>query len=162
MRETKTHIYFWGTWFSQWAEGDFSVDGTKYNCAEQYMMAQKAETFNDKDSLEKIMKAKDPKIQKAIGRKVKNYVDEIWKEKRYDIVKKANIAKFSQIPEARSFMKKTGNKIIVEGSPYDKIWGVGLHYKDDKILDEKLWRGENLLGKVLMEVRKEIFGENNE
>ena len=162
MRETKTHIYFWGTWFSQWAKGVFEVDGVKYNCAEQYMMAEKARTFGDQDALVRIMEAKDPDAQKFIGRRVKNYEDQIWKEKRYQVVKKANLAKFSQIPAAKKFMKKSGNKIIVEGSPYDKIWGVGLHYKDDKILNEKNWRGENLLGKVLMEVRAELLGESNE
>ena len=93
MRETKTHIYFWGTWFSQWAEGEFTVEGVKYNCAEQYMMAEKAKTFEDTESLAKIMNLKDPQKQKAIGRKVKNYVDEVWKEKRYQVVKKANLAK---------------------------------------------------------------------
>lgn len=90
---------------------------------------------------------------KKLGRKVRNYDDSIWKEKRYDVVVKGNIAKFSQNEKLRSFLLSTGSKILVEASPKDTIWGIGLEESSPDALSPRKWQGENLLGFALMEVR---------
>lgn len=157
-RVTSTHVYFWNGIFSQWFIRQFSDLGTdtRYNCAEQYMMRQKALMFNDKQIAHEIMTSRTARAQKAWGRKVRNYDDAIWSKERYQVVVNANMAKFLQHQDLKESLLETGNKTIVEASPYDKIWGVGLHFEDDRILDEKNWDGENLLGKALMEVRDHL------
>lgn len=152
MNEDKYH-FFWGGEFSQWYPSTFIIDEKSYNCAEQYMMEQKALYFNDRESAIKIMNTSDPREQKALGRKVKNFDADKWMEVCYDIVLKGNIAKFSQNEELLEVLRSTGNKEIAEASPYDKIWGIGLDEYNPLILDKKNWNGMNLLGKVIMEVR---------
>lgn len=125
-----------------------------FSSGEAYLMAEKALLFGDQESLEKIVAIKDPKRQKALGRKVRGFEKGIWDDNKYQIMVKGLYLKFEQNPEIKKRLLATGDKVLVEGSPYDKIWGVGLHYGDDLILDEKNWLGENLLGKALMEVRE--------
>ncbi len=157
MKRTEEFLLFWGGPCSQWAIGSFEVDGIVYNCAEQYMMAEKARLFNDDESLEKIMNEFDPGIQKAFGRKVKGFNSEQWDAISRDVVFKANVAKFTQIAEYNKFLLETGELTIVEASPYDKIWGIGLGVDDPKALDPAQWQGKNWLGEVLMKVRSSIF-----
>lgn len=154
--ETETHIFFWGGEFSQWYKSKFTIDGIKYNCAEQYMMAQKALTFNDFESHHEIMMTKSPSTQKAIGRQVKNFDAIKWNEVSRLVVYRANLAKFTQNPELLKYILSTGNKIIVEASPEDKIWGIGLHENDPRCLDETQWQGTNWLGIACMQVRSDI------
>lgn len=161
-------LFFWGhqkssdgsitkSCFSQWWASNFQVENVNYSCMEQYMMAQKARLFNDYETLDKITKAKDPKKIKALGRQVKNFSELLWKENRYDIVLKGNLSKFTQNEELKIFLIATKNKIIVEASPYDKIWGIGMSANDKAIENPLLWKGENLLGFALMEVRDYIL-----
>jgi len=145
--------------FSQWWEKKFSVNGIIYPTAEHFMMAEKARLFNDNKTLEEIMKAKTAAQAKKLGRKVTNFNDKIWKENRSKIVLEGNYYKFSD-PEYKSFLLKTGNKIIVEASPMDTIWGIGLSQNSDKIYNPTTWRGLNLLGFALMEVRDKLRNEN--
>ena len=158
-------IFFWGhkkgkkigkTCFSQWYEIEFEVDGHRYNCAEQYMMAQKAWIFKDYEIFGKILDSTDPKEIKALGREVKNFDSKIWNQHKFGIVVKGNLAKFGHNPELKDFLLSTGNKIIVEASPYDKVWGIGMKDGTHGIDNPGNWKGENLLGFALMEVRDEL------
>lgn len=153
MKETNTHIYFWGTYLSNWFKCSFKDNDYQYSSSEAYLMVHKALLFNDKESAESVLKTNNPKKQKALGRKVKGFNEAIWNQNKFKIMVNGLMLKFEQNPELKKKLLETGNKIIVEGSPYDKIWGVGLHYEDELILNEKNWKGENLLGKALMEVR---------
>ena len=154
--ETDTHIYFWGSCYSQWAMRDIEIDEVTYNCNEQYMMAEKARLFGDEHALNKIMESSDPEVQKAWGRKVKKFEQKAWEKIAKKVVYDANYAKFSQNKDCFYNLKKSGDKEIVEASPYDCIWGVGLRATDPKILDSKNWRGTNWLGEVLTKVREDI------
>jgi ribA/ribD-fused uncharacterized protein len=155
MKRQNGFVLFWGGPFSQWYPHEMEIDGVKYNCCEQYMMAEKARMFVDVDALEAIMKTKDPKKQKAYGRGVKNFVPQMWDLVSKDVVFRANLAKF-QDPELQKFLFSFGNEEIVEASPYDKIWGIGLGEDDPRALDKAQWLGMNWLGEVLMKVRETI------
>ena len=116
-------------------------------------MAEKARLFKDYETLEEILSAENQKEIKDLGRKIKNFNEELWNREKYEIVKSGNLAKFSQDENLKEFLLSTGDKIIVEASPYDSIWGIGMGAKDENIEDATAWKGENLLGFALMEVR---------
>ncbi|AZA91643.1 Swarming motility protein ybiA [Chryseobacterium nakagawai] len=160
-------LFFWGhtakdeitkSCFSQWFTGNFEEDGIGYKTAEHYMMAGKARLFNDAETLEKILKAASPNQVKSLGRKVKNFDSKLWDEHKYEIVKQGNLLKFSQNKKYKDFLLSTGDKILVEASPYDTIWGIGMLETDSRAENPLLWNGENLLGFALMEVRDELRG----
>ena len=154
-RVTENHVYFVRGPFSQWAYSPFYDESTNshyINC-EQFMMAKKAITFNDQETLELIMKETNPKNIKDLGRLVKNYNESTWSDIRFDQVKIGNYLKFSQLPRFRELLMSTGNRKLVEAAWYDRVWGVGLRQEDDLILDEANWLGQNLLGKAITEVR---------
>lgn len=159
------YLCFWGhtpqqngvvdkSCFSQWYPSIFEVDDIRYTTAEHYMMAQKAALFQDDEIYEQILKAKTPNEVKALGRKVKNYHDEIWYQHRFQIVVDGNLAKFSQNDELKQFLLTTNNQILVEASPVDKIWGIGLAAEHRDATNPEAWQGLNLLGFALMEVRQ--------
>jgi ribA/ribD-fused uncharacterized protein len=158
------HIFFYshatksaGAVFSQFYPSAF-VDGSgvSYNCAEQYMMSHKALTFDDKITHAKIMAATDPKVIKALGRETKNFDDRIWDGVKFDIVVEGNRLKFTQNPDLQEILMETIGKTLVEASPYDKVWGIGLSEATAKKMSSNKWPGENLLGLALMKVRDEI------
>jgi len=122
----KDFMFFWGGEFSQWYPSNFTIDGVEYNCAEQYMMQQKAILFEDEEMEAKIMATTSPRKQKQFGKQVKNFVKETWEEVARDIVKRANIAKFTQNPKLQKAFVISEGREIVEASPEDKIWGIGL------------------------------------
>jgi len=180
-RETQTHIYFWGSFLSNfwWTKTKLSLGGIyfEYHSSEQIYMALKAIHFGafpspeDAKNLlermqepnyfpttafEKILMAPDAKSAKAEGRLVPGFDPEVWDKVSYPRMRVAVLAKFVQNDSLRNYLFETGDKVLVEASPLDKIWGVGLHETDDRILDEANWLGENRLGKVLMDVRKEL------
>lgn len=159
MKETATHIYFWGSIYSQWAKTPFQDQGKKFSTAEQYMMYQKAILFDDNQVADKILQTNDPKTQKALGRTVRGFSQALWDQHKFNIVVQGNLLKFSQNSALQQQLLATGEKILVEGSPYDKIWGVGLKWSDPKILNDQNWQGANLLGKALMEVRQKLRDE---
>ena len=157
--ETEDYVFFWSGPFSNWHPSNFSMENSKlqvikFNRAEQAMMYFKAELFGDEDSMGKIMRTNDPSLQKKIGRAVANYDEEVWKEKRYNIVFQLLVEKFKQNSDLKSILLNTGDKCIVECSPYDKIWGIGMGVDQyPEILNKINWKGDNLLGEILMEVR---------
>ena len=152
-------IFFWNGIFSQWHPSSFTIDGVGYNCCEQYMMAKKALVFKDMEAYEAIMASKSPKEQKEIGRRVKNFNADVWAVFSRDIVYQANYAKFTQNPAMRDELMATGNLEIVEASPYDKIWGIGLHETDERAWDKSTWLGTNWLGIEIMKVRETLKKE---
>lgn len=156
MRKTKKFIFFWGGYLSNWFQCSFKDDQFTYPSSEAYLMAQKALLFGDVASATKILRANSPKEQKALGRLVKGFNESIWNQHKFDIMVKGLLLKFEQNESLKKQLLATGDKILVEGSPYDRIWGVGIHYSSELILDEKNWKGENLLGKALMEVRSKL------
>jgi len=153
-------VFFWKqtgsteACFSQWYPCPFVVDGVSYNCAEQYMMARKAFVFGDEKAREKIMASFSPMAIKKLGRGVRNFNPYVWNVNKDEIVKKANIAKFSQNQKLKDILLSTGDKILVEASPYDRIWGIGLAEDSPSAILPDKWCGENRLGFILMEVRK--------
>ncbi len=160
MRITSTHYYFWRGEFSQWHKSPFVMDGERFNCCEQAMMWSKAMLFGDFVSANKILAETNPREQQALGRKVIGFKQDIWDEKNPAIVARCNIHKFEQNERLRGMLLSTENLILVEASPKDKIWGVGLAEEDDRILDEANWLGENRLGVALMVARKMLSGGN--
>lgn len=155
MKRSNGFVLFWGGIFSQWYTHDMVIDNVTYNCCEQYMMAEKARAFEDAESLEAILKQKDPRKQKALGRGVKNFNPHIWDKLSRDVVFRANLAKFSD-PELKKYLFSFGNEEIVEASPYDKIWGIGLSEEDPDALDKTKWQGTNWLGEAIMQVREAL------
>lgn len=144
-------------YFSNWYPANFEIDGVLYWCVEQYMMAQKALTFNDIEVYNMIMTSNNQKEIKALGRKIRNYDDDVWSSVREEVVFKGNYAKFTQNFNLLKYIVNTGEKILVEASPYDKIWGIGLSKDSGSILLNPMnWRGRNLLGFTLMRVRDAI------
>lgn len=156
-------IYFWGhtpsakgitqTCLSQWYGVKFEVAGVEYHTAEQYMMAQKALLFDDKEVYDQIMLADNPREYKALGRKIRNFDGKVWDSSKYSIVVEGNKAKFSQNADLREYLLSTGDAILAEASPYDKIWGIGLYAAQAAKGTVQQWKGLNLLGCALMEVR---------
>lgn len=147
--------------FSQWYRGKFTVGGQEFNCAEQYMMWGKAMLFADAAVAAEILAADHPKTHKALGRKVKPYDEHVWRVNRERIVLEGNRAKFTQNPELRALLEATKGTEMVEASPFDKIWGIGLSAKDPRAQDPKQWKGQNLLGKVLTRLREELLAESS-
>jgi len=150
-------LLFWNGPFSQWYKSHMEIRGVVYNCCEQYMMAGKASLFKDHEALEKVMSESDPRAQKQIGKEVKGFDKDVWESVARDIVFKANVAKFTFNEEIRKYLFESFPKTIVEASPYDPIWGIGLGEKDPKALDRSQWQGKNWLGEVLMEVREALL-----
>ena len=147
---------------SQWWMCPFAVDGITYSCAEQYMMAEKARVFHDKVMLEKIMETAHPKEMKAYGRAVQNFDEEHWNAVAYSIVKKGNLAKFSQNSALWNYLKQSRGRILVEASPRDRIWGVGMGQSNPDAQYPSKWRGKNLLGFALMEARDILLEQEAE
>lgn len=162
------YLFFWGhqpskdqniskSCFSQWwAEHPFEYEGQFYPTAEHWMMAEKARLFKDEEVLEKILKAKTAAEAKKLGRQVRNFEQTIWKAERFEIVKKGNLLKFGQHEDLKKFLFTTASRILVEASPVDNIWGIGLAAEHSDAKYPAKWKGLNLLGFALMEVRDEL------
>lgn len=163
-------LFFWGhrpskdgsvtkSCFSQWWLSSFVDEEHSYPTAEHYMMAGKAKTFKDESIFAKILETPSPQDVKSLGRKVKNFNPATWEQVKYEIVKQGNYLKFSQHESLKRFLLQTGSKIIVEASPYDAIWGIGLAESDEAAKSVHTWQGQNLLGFALMEVRDILRNE---
>lgn len=156
-------VFFWGhqpsksgvtaSCFSQWYGAPFVVDGQRYPTAEHFMMAEKAALFGDEPTRALVLQAPNPGAAKALGRQVRGFDEATWVENRFSIVVRANAAKFGQNAELGQFLRQTGPRVLVEASPVDRVWGIGLAQDDEKVHNPNLWRGLNLLGFALMQVR---------
>jgi ribA/ribD-fused uncharacterized protein len=156
-------LFFWGHTakdrrigkhvLSQWWPATFCIDGQTYGTAEHYMMAQKAELFGDQETLAAILSSHGPSEAKKLGRRVRGYDEERWISHRFDVAVRGNLAKFGQNLELERWLLATGNAVLVEASPVDRIWGIGLAADDAQARDPNTWRGLNLLGFALMKVR---------
>lgn len=152
MRITNTHVYFWGSIFSNFFNTSFTYKGLTFNSSEQAFMWEKAHHFGDTATCMKILNTTNPKEAKALGRSVKPFRPEEWDKVSYGYMLAVVTAKFSQNEKLKSELLKHKDKIFVEASPFDIIYGVGLREDDPLILNEANWKGQNRLGKVLNEV----------
>ncbi len=161
MTETRDGFtFFWrpDSPFSQWHPATFVVDGVTFTCAEQFMMHGKAVLFDDAEVAAEILAAHDPRQHKALGRKVRGFDDRRWREHREAIVHRGSLAKFSQNPTLREVLLATAGTELVEASPTDRIWGIGMSSSHKDATDRTRWRGQNLLGAILTRVRDELLG----
>lgn len=161
------YLFFWGhqpskdgsiikTCMSQWWPAQFTEDGVLYRTAEHYMMIHKAKLFGDEEILLKMLQKESPKDVKNLGRQIRNFDPQIWDKHKFQIVKQGNYLKFSQNEPLKHFLQQTTNKVLVEASPVDPIWGIGLAEDSPQAANPREWKGENLLGFALMEVRDEL------
>lgn len=163
-------VFFWGpgeadlpkACFNQWHPATFKHNNFTFANAEQAMMAEKAFLFKDFGTLSEILECVSPRAVKALGRLVKGYVDWQWAAERLQAVININYEKFSQNEEMREILLATGNKILVEASPVDKIWGIGMAENNANCINPHLWLGENLLGEALMVVREQLRFEEDD
>jgi len=155
MKITDKYVFFYNDEFSQWHRASMVIDDITYNCAEQYMMHQKALLFNDSNTAKLIMSAEIPRSQKALGRSVANFNQRLWDRRCLSIVYRGNLAKFSQNTELKKLLLSLGDRFFVEASEHDTIWGIGLN-EFSAIDNPIMWQGTNLLGTVLTMVRNEL------
>lgn len=164
------YLYFWGrsraagtpvgkSCLSQWYPSAFTLGGIRYATAEHYMMAGKARLFDDADALQRILAARIPNEVKAIGREIRGFDEALWRENRQAIVFEGNLGKFSQDPELARYLMGTAPRLLVEASPVDPVWGIGLAEGDANAHSPATWRGLNLLGFALMQVRECLLNE---
>lgn len=156
MKITNKYVFFWNGIYSQWHKSPMTIGKVEYNSCEQYMMHQKALLFGDNEIAELIMVETNPREQKKYGRMIKNFDKSTWDKNCLAIVYEGNLAKFSQNLELKEEMLSTENKIFVEASPLDNIWGIGLDENAEGIENPSYWLGLNLLGQALTLVKKEI------
>lgn len=160
------YLFFWGhkktgkeitkSCLSQWYDSPFEHEGITYKTAEHFMMAMKAKLFDDLPKIQEILDANDPGKAKSLGRTIKNFDQKIWDENKTEIVIHGNLAKFRQHEDLKEFLINTKARILVEASPVDKVWGIGLTADDPQIQNPESWKGQNLLGFALMAVRKKL------
>jgi ribA/ribD-fused uncharacterized protein len=164
--ETK-YLFFWGhtprqanvvdkSCFSQWFPAAFEVAGTTYATAEHWMMAEKARLFGNDEIRRRIIAAQHPNEAKKLGRHVTGFDPQVWDAQKYDLVKAGNYHKFSQHPPLQAYLLATGTRVLVEASPVDTIWGIGLAADSPDAANPAGWQGPNLLGFALMEVRDQL------
>lgn len=152
------YVFFWGDFLSNFHPAAFTIDGLKVRSSEQAYMLRKAMFFGDYDSAASILDATHPADCKKLGRKVNDYNDRAWKMVCMDHMEDALMAKFEQNPLLLAKLRATGDKILVEASPWDSYWGIAMGPDDPLRFDEDNWRGENKLGIVLMDVRRKLCG----
>ncbi|MFH9009802.1 NADAR family protein [Streptomyces sp. NPDC017943] len=161
------YLLFWGhrprpdgrvgpSCLSQWWPAPFTVDGVEYATAEHWMMAAKARLFGDEDAERAALAAGHPAEAKKAGRLVRAFDEATWARERFRIVVEGSVHKFAAHPELRGYLLGTGDRVLVEASPVDRVWGIGLAADDDAALDPQRWRGPNLLGFALMQARERL------
>ncbi|MFE9403928.1 NADAR family protein [Streptomyces sp. NPDC006530] len=160
-------LHFWGhtprrdgslgpSCFSQWWPSPFTVDGVEYATAEHWMMASKARLFGDAEAERAALAAANPALAKKAGRLVRGFDDAVWRRERYGIVLAGSLYKFGQDEALRRYLLATGDRVLVEASPLDRIWGIGLAADAPEAEDPSRWRGLNLLGFALTEARERL------
>ncbi|MFE0327698.1 NADAR family protein [Streptomyces sp. NPDC058960] len=161
------YLHFWGhrprgdgqigaSCLSQWWPSPFTVDGVEYATAEHWMMASKARLFDDAEAERKVPQSPEPALAKKAGRLVRGFDEAVWERERFGIVVEGSVHKFAAHEELRDFLLGTGERVLVEASPLDRVWGIGLAADDERAADPERWRGPNLLGFALMEARERL------
>lgn len=161
------YLHFWGHrprrdgqvgagCLSQWWPSPFVVGGVTYATAEHWMMAGKARLFGDAEAERRAVEAPNPALAKKAGRLVRDFDESVWARERFALVVEASVHKFSAHPELGAFLRGTGQRVLVEASPVDRIWGIGLAADDERASDPARWRGPNLLGFALMAARDRL------
>ncbi|MFJ7151799.1 NADAR family protein [Streptomyces sp. NPDC100445] len=163
------YLHFWGHrprpdgrigagCLSQWWPSPFVVDGVEYATAEHWMMAGKARLFGDAEAERRVLAAEHPAEAKKAGRLVRGFDDTAWERERFRIVVEGSLHKFAADGNLLQYLLGTGDRVLVEASPVDRVWGIGLAADDDAAGDPERWRGRNLLGFALMEARERLAG----
>ncbi|CAM5260811.1 NADAR family protein OS=Streptomyces tendae OX=1932 GN=GUR47_37890 PE=4 SV=1 [Streptomyces tendae] len=163
------YLHFWGhrplpdgrvgpSCLSQWWPSPFTVAGVEYRTAEHWMMAGKARLFRDPEAERRVLAAAHPAEAKKAGRLVRGFDDAVWERERFRIVVEGSVHKFASDPALRDFLLHTGERVLVEASPVDRVWGIGLAADDEAASDPERWRGPNLLGFALMAARERLRG----
>ncbi|WP_189218819.1 MULTISPECIES: NADAR family protein [Streptomyces] len=166
------YLHFWGHrprpdgrvgagCLSQWWPSPFTVDGVEYATAEHWMMASKARLFGDAEAERQALTAGHPAAAKKAGRLVRGFDDARWERERFRIVVEGSVHKFTAHPDLRDFLLGTGDRVLVEASPLDRVWGIGLAADDERASDPGRWRGPNLLGFALMEARERLRADGS-
>lgn len=162
------YLFFWGhtpktsngpvgkECLSQWYPAPFTVEGHTFPTAEHYMMYQKAVLFGDQETAQKILKAPSPAIAKELGRAARGFDQVVWENHRLSIVTAGSEAKFKSNAELRAFLLSTKKKVLVEASPRDRVWGIGMSENNEHAQNPLEWRGLNLLGFALMIARQRL------
>ncbi|MEU4083410.1 NADAR family protein [Streptomyces aureus] len=161
------YLHFWGhrpradgqvgaSCLSQWWPSPFVVEGVAYATAEHWMMASKARLFRDAEAERQALAAASPAQAKKAGRLVRGFDEAVWERERFGIVVEGSVHKFAAHPDLRAFLLGTGGRVLVEASPMDRVWGIGLAATDQGAHDPRRWRGANLLGFALMEARERL------
>lgn len=161
------YLHFWGhrptkdgsigaSCLSQWWPSPFVVGGVEYATAEHWMMAGKARLFEDEEAERKVLAAGHPSRAKKAGRLVRGFDEEIWERERFRIVVEGSVHKFASDDALRAFLLGTGDRVLVEASPVDRVWGIGLAATDEAAMDPQRWKGPNLLGFALMAARERL------
>lgn len=157
VRLTSTHCYFWGSIFSNFHPCRLNYNRIVFSNSEQAFMYAKAIIFKDLGIAQQIIEQPNPKEAKALGRQVKNFDKEVWDSICLDKMIEVLKCKFTQNESLKKQLLEIGSRMFVEGSPFDTIYGVGLHWTSKEILNENNWKGKNLLGIALKEVQKYII-----
>jgi ribA/ribD-fused uncharacterized protein len=161
------YLHFWGHQpesdgtagkgsLSQWFVAPFEVAGERYATAEHWMMAEKARLFRDPDAERAAIDAPNPALAKAAGRTVRDFDESVWARERFEIVVRGNVHKFAAHQDLQEFLLRTGSRVLVEASPRDRLWGIGMGAKNENAENPAAWRGLNLLGFALMEARERL------
>ncbi|MFG3156221.1 NADAR family protein [Streptomyces sp. NPDC048219] len=161
------YLCFWGhrplpdgrigpSCLSQWWPSPFTVAGVEYATAEHWMMAEKARLFEDAEAERRVLAAGHPAEAKKAGRLVRGFDEAVWERERFRIVVEGSVHKFASDPALRAFLLNTGDRVLVEASPMDRVWGIGLTADDEAATDPARWRGTNLLGFALMTARERL------
>jgi ribA/ribD-fused uncharacterized protein len=161
------YVYFWGNQpprgggagsgcLSQWWPSPFVVGDVRFATAEHYMMWRKAKLFDDDEVAARVLAAGHPKQAKDLGRRVRRFDEAAWVAERRGIVVDGNVAKFAQHPGLGRYLAGTGDRVLVEASPLDRVWGIGLAADDPRTSNARGWRGLNLLGFALADVRAQL------
>ncbi|MFE1800913.1 NADAR family protein [Streptomyces sp. NPDC059517] len=161
------YLHFWGhrpradgrigsSCLSQWWPSPFTADGVEYQTAEHWMMARKARLFGDAEAERRALDASNPALAKKAGRLVRGFDESVWERERFDIVVEGSVRKFASDEALRGFLLGTGERVLVEASPVDRVWGIGLSADDARASDPTHWQGPNLLGFALMRARERL------
>ncbi|WP_217246698.1 NADAR family protein [Streptomyces sp. AC602_WCS936] len=161
------YLCFWGhrprpdgrigpSCLSQWWPSPFTVAGVEYATAEHWMMAGKARLFGDAEAERRVLAAEHPAEAKKAGRLVRGFDEAVWERERFSIVVEGSVHKFASDAALRGFLLNTGDRVLVEASPVDRVWGIGLAADDEAATDPERWRGPNLLGFALMVARERL------